>query len=392
MNTVRIIGLGTSDTDKMPLGVYKELTRAKKVFVRTMDHPAVRMLQDEGVEITSFDSYYEQEGTFQDTYKEITAALLTAARAEDVLYAVPGHPMVYETTTERLLEAADRGEVNVEIAGGQSFIDDVITALKIPVNENFQLLDGTALDIRDLDYRKHTLITQVYDQLSVSEVKVTLLEYYNYDAPVYLVDKAGSNDEEIIESTIAEIDFHVPDSNLLCMFVPKVSGEMYDNKTIGYMINVFDKLVSEDGCPWDNKQTHESLERYLLEESYEVIEAIEKQDDDGLVEELGDILLQVALHAAIGKKDGYFDFYDVLASLNKKVVHRHPHVFGDTTVNNMDDLNEVWAKAKAAEGKKPKVKHEKEYAASVLKWMKQTIHHKKPLHEIITEDDIHETR
>lgn len=392
MNTVRIIGLGTSDTDKMPLGVYKELKNAKKVFVRTMDHPAVAMLQDEGVEITSFDSYYEREDTFQDTYEEITAALLTAARAEDILYAVPGHPMVYETTTERLLEAADRGEVNVEIAGGQSFIDDVITALKIPVNENFQLLDGTALDIRDLDYRKHTLITQVYDQLSVSEVKVTLLEYYNYDAPVYLVDKAGSSDEEIITSTIAEIDFHVPDSNLLCMFVPKVSGEMYDNKTIGHMINVFDTLVSEDGCPWDNTQTHESLERYLLEESYEVIEAIEKQDDDGLVEELGDILLQVALHAAIGKKDGYFDFYDVLSSLNKKVVHRHPHVFGDATVNDMDDLNEVWAKAKAAEGKKPKVKHEKEYAASVLKWMKETIHHEKPLHEIITEDDIHETR
>lgn len=392
MNTVRIIGLGTSDTDKMPLGVYKELRNAKKVFVRTMDHPAVAMLQDEGVEITSFDSYYEREDTFQDTYEEITAALLTAARAEDILYAVPGHPMVYETTTERLLEAADRGEVNVEIAGGQSFIDDVITALKIPVNENFQLLDGTALDIRDLDYRKHTLITQVYDQLSVSEVKVTLLEYYNYDAPVYLVDKAGSSDEEIITSTIAEIDFHVPDSNLLCMFVPKVSGEMYDNKTIGHMINVFDTLVSEDGCPWDNTQTHESLERYLLEESYEVIEAIEKQDDDGLVEELGDILLQVALHAAIGKKEGYFDFYDVLSSLNKKVVHRHPHVFGDATVNDMDDLNEVWAKAKAAEGKKPKVKHEKEYAASVLKWMKETIHHEKPLHEIITEDDIHETR
>lgn len=392
MNTVRIIGLGTSDTNKMPLGVYKELKNAKKVFVRTMDHPAVAMLQDEGVEITSFDSYYEREDTFQDTYEEITAALLTAARAEDILYAVPGHPMVYETTTERLLEAADRGEVNVEIAGGQSFIDDVITALKIPVNENFQLLDGTALDIRDLDYRKHTLITQVYDQLSVSEVKVTLLEYYNYDAPVYLVDKAGSSDEEIITSTIAEIDFHVPDSNLLCMFVPKVSGEMYDNKTIGHMINVFDTLVSEDGCPWDNTQTHESLERYLLEESYEVIEAIEKQDDDGLVEELGDILLQVALHAAIGKKEGYFDFYDVLSSLNKKVVHRHPHVFGDATVNDMDDLNEVWAKAKAAEGKKPKVKHEKEYAASVLKWMKETIHHEKPLHEIITEDDIHETR
>ena len=393
MNTIRIIGLGTSDIDKMPLGVYKELKAAKQLFVRTMDHPAAVMLKDEGAEITSFDSYYEQNDTFEGTYEHITDTLLKAAETADVLYAVPGHPMVYETTTERLLEAAAAGQVNVEIAGGQSFIDDVITALKIPVNENFQLLDGTDLNIGDLDYNKHTLITQVYDQLSVSEVKVTLLEYYNYDAPVYLVDKAGSADENIIESTISEIDFHVPDSNLLCMFVPKAAGEQYDNRSIGHMVNVFDTLVSEEnGCPWDSVQTHASLERYLLEESYEVIEAIEKQDDNGLIEELGDILLQVALHSAIGKKDGYFDFYDVLSSLNKKVVHRHPHVFGDATVENMDDLNEVWVKAKAAEGKKPKVKHEKEYAATVLDWMKETIHHNKPLNEIIAEDDGHETR
>src|SRR5699024_1421874 len=392
MNTITVIGLGTSDTDKMPLGVYKQLAAAKKIFVRTMDHPAAVMLEDEGMDITSFDSYYEESDDFSNTYERITRTLLKEAEHGDVLYAVPGHPMVYETTTERLLDAEKEGKVKVVIAGGQSFMDDVITALKIPVNENFQLLDGTALNIRDLDYRKHTLITQVYNQLSVSEVKVTLLDYYHYDTPVFLVDKAGSADEEIIESTIAEIDFRVPDSNLLCMFVPKTSGEQYDNQSLGHMINLFDTLVGEEGCPWDKVQTHESLERYLLEESYEVIEAIEREDDEGLVEELGDILMQVALHAAIGKKEGYFDFYDILSSLNKKVKHRHPHVFGDASVENMEDLNKVWEKAKVEEGKKAKVKYEKEYAETVLKWMKTTIHEKRPLHELITGDDQHETR
>lgn len=391
MNTIKIIGLGTSDVDKMPLGVYKKLTSAKKVFVRTMDHPAVDMLEAEGMTITSFDAYYEQSETFTDTYEKIVETLLTAAETENVLYAVPGHPMFYETTTELLLEAEKNGKVNVEIIGGQSFIDDVVTALNVPVNENFQLLDGTALELTDLNYRQHTLITQVYDQLSVGEVKVTLLDYYTHDTPVFLVDKAGSPDEEIIETTLAEIDHRVPDSNLLCMFIPRVEDELYENKSIDYMIDIFDTLVGENGCPWDKKQTHKSLERYLIEESYEVIEAIEKEDDDGLVEELGDILLQVALHSAIGKKEGYFDFYDVLESLNKKIVRRHPHVFGDETVEDMDDLTKVWNDAKAAEGKKPKVKYEKEYAETVLEWMQETIHKKKPLAEIIKENNNHET-
>ena len=318
MNTIKIIGLGTSDVDKMPLGVYKSLKEAKTLYVRTLDHPAISMLRDEGVKLISFDDYYESADDFSSVYERITETLLEKSKTTDITYAVPGHPMFYETTTELLLKREKEAKVKVEISGGQSFIDDVITALEVPVNENFQLLDGTDLKVADLDHNKHTLITQVYNQLSVSEVKVTLLDYYEYDAPAYLVDKAGSEDQVIYEATIAEIDHQVPDSNLMCMYIPRQNSVSYDEKNIDYMIEVFDTLVGEEGCPWDKKQTHQSLERYLLEESYEVIEAIEKEDDDGLIEELGDILLQVALHAAIGKKEGYFDFYDVLKSLNQK--------------------------------------------------------------------------
>lgn len=391
MNTIKIIGLGTSDVDKMPLGVYKSLKEAKTLYVRTLDHPAISMLRDEGVKLISFDDYYESADDFSSVYERITETLLEKSKTTDITYAVPGHPMFYETTTELLLKAQKEAKVKVEISGGQSFIDDVITALEVPVNENFQLLDGTDLKVGDLDHNKHTLITQVYNQLSVSEVKVTLLDYYEYDAPAYLVDKAGSEDQVIYEATIAEIDHQVPDSNLMCMYIPRQNSVSYDEKNIDYMIDVFDTLVGEEGCPWDKKQTHQSIERYLLEESYEVIEAIEKEDDDGLIEELGDILLQVALHAAIGKKEGYFDFYDVLKSLNQKVVRRHPHVFGDSVVENEEDLREVWANAKAKEGKKPKVKHEKTYANIVLPWMKETIHKEVSPEKLVKEGVINET-
>lgn len=388
---ITILGLGSSDIDQMSLRIYRHLKNADHVYLRTIDHPAVEMLDEEGISYSSFDDVYERNDTFSDTYQTIVDELLNLSKDKDIVYAVPGSPLLYETTTELLLQAARNDtNVKVEIIGGQSFIDVCIEALKIPVNEGFQILDGTNLFLRDFNHHQHTLITQVYDQMSVSDAKLELLEYYSPDTWVYLVDKAGSSDEEIIECELSEIDYKVPTSNLMTMYVPKVSDVNLDNRSIYYMNELFNTLVSEEGCPWDKVQTHESLERYLIEEVYEVIEAIETEDDALLIEELGDILLQVGLHSAIANKEGYFDFYDVLTRLNEKLVHRHPHVFGDAIVETREDLNEVWQEQKAKEGKKERIKFEKEYADFILSWMKETIHNQRALSDILEENN--ETR
>lgn len=385
MHTINIIGLGSSDIDNMPLGVWRFLTECDTLYMRTMDHPAVQTLETEGLNITAFDDVYEESDTFSETYEKIVDMLMTEVRNKDVNYVVPGHPLFYETTTELLLEKEQAGEVKVNLIGGGSFIDVVINALKVPVNEGFQLLDATLLEYSDLNHHQHTLITQVYDQISLSEAKLTLLELYPADTKVKLADSAGSADEKIYEMPLHELDYLNIVSNRLTLYIPKVADERLDHRNIHHMTALFDRLVGEDGCPWDKVQTHQSIEKNLIEETYEVIEAIEREDDDAIVEELGDILLQVALHSAIANKDGYFDFYDVLKSLNDKIVRRHPHVFGDAEVNDMDDLSRVWKAAKASEGKKEKVKYEKEYGEKVLKWMHETIHHQVPLSELTEE-------
>lgn len=385
MHTINIIGLGSSDIDNMPLGVWRFLTECDTLYMRTMDHPAVQALETEGLNITAFDDVYEESDTFSETYEKIVDVLMTEVRNKDVNYVVPGHPLFYETTTELLLEKEQAGEVKVNLIGGGSFIDVVINALKVPVNEGFQLLDATLLEYSDLNHHQHTLITQVYDQISLSEAKLTLLELYPADTKVKLADSAGSADEKIYEMPLHELDYLNIVSNRLTLYIPKVADEGLDHRNIHHMTALFDRLVGEDGCPWDKVQTHQSIEKNLIEETYEVIEAIEREDDDAIVEELGDILLQVALHSAIANKDGYFDFYDVLKSLNDKIVRRHPHVFGDAEVNDMDDLSRVWKAAKASEGKKEKVKYEKEYGEKVLKWMHETIHHQVPLSELTEE-------
>ncbi len=383
MNKIKIIGLGTSDLDQMPRGVWKRLAGADKIYLRTKDHPVITELKDEGVETVSFDHLYEQNDNFEDTYSAIVDSLVEAVRTHDVIYAVPGHPMFYETTTELLLEKSRSGAFEVEISGGQSFIDVVVSALKIPVNEGFQVIDGTSFALGDLSFSQHTLVTQVYDVFSLGEAKLTLLEYYPPDMEVKIVDAAGSADEKIYVMPLHEIDHLDIKSNLLCLYIPKMDDEALAAGDIYYMADLFDTLVGEDGCPWDKAQTHETLEKHLIEETFEVIEAIEQQDDDAIIEELGDILLQVALHSAIGKKEGYFDFFDVLRSLNRKIIRRHPHVFGDASAESMDDLDRIWAEAKKKEGKTEKVKYEKEYGDKVLGWMKETIHEKRTLSEIL---------
>lgn len=121
-------------------------------------------------------------------------------------------------------------------------------------------------------------------------------------------------------------------------------------------MKIFDEFVEtiavlrgENGCPWDIKQTHESLKKHLIEESNEVIEAIDAKDDENLCEELGDVLLQVVLHAQIAAEEGRFTIEDVIRVVNDKMIRRHPHVFGDVVIESEEDQLRLWEEIKKQE-------------------------------------------
>lgn len=125
------------------------------------------------------------------------------------------------------------------------------------------------------------------------------------------------------------------------------NGEALDE-----LMAIMDRLLGPGGCPWDREQTHESLVRYLIEESYEVIEAIKIGDKEKLQEELGDLLLQVVFHAALAEREGHFDFAAVARTVSRKMVDRHPHVFGTMDLKTSDDVMDNWEGFKKKEGKK----------------------------------------
>lgn len=126
---------------------------------------------------------------------------------------------------------------------------------------------------------------------------------------------------------------------------------MKEKKTEKFLklVDILEKLRGEKGCPWDKKQNHQTLMKYLFEETKEYDEAVKKQDYENMKEELGDVLLQVIFHAQIAKENKKFDIYDVLDTINEKMVRRHPHVFGDSKVISEEEIRREWEEIKIKE-------------------------------------------
>lgn len=349
MNKILIIGLGAGTLEQLPLGIYRQLTKAEQVFLRTKEHPVVKELQSEGLTFSSFDNIYEKHASFEAVYEEICETLFKLAERQSIIYAVPGHPLVAERTVQLLLERANERGIEIELGGGQSFLDPLFQAVKIDPIEGFQLLDATSLKVDEFEIRQHMIIGQVYDSFMASEVKLTLMEKLPDDYGVYIVTAAGSREEQVTLVPLYELDREVSLNNLTSVYVPPVKDEVVLYKQFSKLRQIIAELRGPNGCPWDKEQTHQSLKKYLIEESFEVIEAIDEDDIDHLIEELGDVLLQVMLHAQIGEDDGYFSIDDVIESISDKMVRRHPHVFADSEAETADDVVKNWQEIKKAE-------------------------------------------
>ena len=133
---------------------------------------------------------------------------------------------------------------------------------------------------------------------------------------------------------------------LTSLYIPKSSKKMYN--TVHDLESIMNTLRGENGCDWDKKQTHESLKKYVIEEAYELCQAIDNDDIDEMIEELGDILLQVIFHCQIGKEEGYFDLKEVVNGICTKLINRHPHVFNNVDLD-MSQFEKTWEELKRDE-------------------------------------------
>ena len=343
-----ILGLGPGDPAKMTKEALDWLEFIPEVYLRTRQHPLVASFPA-GLQVYSFDDLYEKGDSFEAVYSQIVERVLELGqRPQGVTYAVPGHPYVAEATAPEIRRRAAQMGIAVRVIDGMSFLEPVFSALEIDPFPRLTLID--ALELASL----HTpnfppdapvLITQIYDRLSASGVKLTLNAVYPDEHPVILVHAAGTAEETIERLPLYEIDRSAKVGLLSALYVPALSPD----SSLESFQEVIARLRAPDGCPWDREQTHLSLRKYLIEETFEVVEALDQENMDALCEELGDLLLQVVLHAQIALEDGDFDLADVLAGINRKLVRRHPHVFANTAVDGVEGVLANWQKIKAEE-------------------------------------------
>ncbi len=348
---IYLAGLGAGNPEDLTQGLKALLEQKIPLRLRTAIHPTVDWLQEQGYVFQAFDAFYEQAASFEDVYRQIAEAVVQEAEQKDLIYAVPGHPMVAEKSVQLILAKAKERQIACRVLPAVSFLDAVFAVLQIDPAEGFCLLDG--LGQQKPNPELQLIVTQVYDQLTASEVKLNLLEYYSEEQPVKVVQAAGiPGQEKVVEIPLYELDRLDWLNHLTCLWLPPSSARQA--RQLAYLAGIVEKLRSENGCPWDREQNHQSLQPCLLEESYEVIEAIQNQDMDNLCEELGDLLLQVVFHAQLAKEEQDFELGDVIEGISQKMIRRHPHVFGQVQVANSQEVLANWDEIKKQEKKQAK--------------------------------------
>jgi tetrapyrrole methylase family protein / MazG family protein len=391
--TITILGLGPGDAALLTRAAWDLLQVAGVLYLRTAVHPTVAALPP-SLELRPFDALYESADDFDAVYERIATELVDRAQhGEEVVYAVPGHPLVAEATTRRLLALARERGVKTRIVAGLSFVEPVCAALELdPLEHGLQLIDALDLVIGEnrsesvvrsrlsvakdgkqpttdrswseiqgigpytppllpfpLVPTRPALICQLYSREVAAHVKLSLMERYPAEHPIGLVRAAGvAGEERLWRVPLHELDHQRDLDHLTCAYLAPLAP-LADLRGPEGIACVVARLLGPGGCPWDREQTHESLRPELLEEAHEVLEALDAGDMAALAEELGDLLLSILMHSEMARQAGDFDIGEVYQQIASKLIRRHPHVFGTTDVAGSDEVLRNWEAIKQAE-------------------------------------------
>ena len=348
---VTVVGLGPAGPDLCTTATLVAIDEHPHRLVRTVRHPAVSVLGDA---VVALDHHYESAASFTAVYAGVVEEVVAAAEVHSqILYAVPGSPMVAEHTVELLL-ADDR--VDVTLVPALSFLDLAWVRLGVdPLDDGVRIVDAHRFPVEAAGERGPLLVAQVDTPAVLADVVAAVVD--PPDEMVTVLQGLGTADERIVQALWDDLPDVVDPDHLTSLFVPRLAAPIASE--VQRFVDLVAVLRRE--CPWDSEQTHTTLRPHLLEEAHEVLEALDEFDEvsgegsGALEEELGDLLFQVVFHARIAADDGRFDLADVTRGIHDKLRHRHPHVFGPESgggpvgVDGSADVVANWDRIKQVE-------------------------------------------
>ena len=334
MSRIIVIGCGFR-REQLTLEAVEAIEGADKVLLRTGRCGLRDHLVEKGVAFETLDALYERAEDFDELIRLTTQAVLDASREGSVAYAVFD---VRDVSVQALLKTG--ADVRV-IAGPPA--EEGLWAFAEGATDCWA---ASEWETWTLHADRNALIREVDTRELAAEVKLKLMDCYPEESEIYV--RAGDGGVE--KTSLVELDRLPAYDHRLSVLVPAqrelTKLERYGFDELNRVIHI---LRSPGGCPWDRKQTHETLRTNLVEEAYEAVDAIDREDMDALYDELGDVLLQIVLHAEIAREHGDFTIGDVTTAITHKMIFRHQHVFGSAKADTADEVLDLWQKVKKAE-------------------------------------------
>lgn len=357
--------------DSVSLCAYKTVMGAECLFVQTIKHPSTAWIAEKGLEYASMDDVYDTVEDFDELNARIAQRLVCG---RDAVFAVCGRG-VYPELSDCIKKLAVVNNTDVVFLPSSGFAEAAACACGMDT-ANAYICSVNDLP-NEINVAVPLYIEEIDTRIAAGELKLRLCDFYPEDTTVVFAftDEHGVYMHRSIK--LFELDRQPEYFSTTVVLLRAYQLTELDRHGMGDVEQIMQDLRGPNGCPWDKKQTHESLKASLIEEAYEVLDAIEQQDSDSLCEELGDLLLHIAFHTQIEREKSSFALRDVCTGIVKKMIFRHPHVFSNASgINTAEDVADAWAKLKMQEKQQTSVSDTlcavpKSFPALVRSWKVQ---------------------
>lgn len=330
-----IVGLGERPED-LTLGALSRLKACQRVLVRTAEHETSRALAQLGIAFEALDAHYQSDD-FDELHESIARDVLNSQ--QDTVYAVPGGASLGDESVRVLVTQCVKQGHAWEIIPGVDWAGHA--AARFGGAGSTTIVSASDIEGFIPDSRHTLIVTEIESALAAGDVKLRLGEYYPDEHSIFLDGRC---------LPLYELDRQEGYSINTAILIPPAALLELERRDVAHLQQIMRMLRDPiGGCPWDRKQTHASLGKYLVEEAYEVLDAIESGEAERLADELGDVLLQVIFHAQIASEHAEFDLMEVSSAICRKMISRHPHIFADHGSLTEQEINAHWDAIKQEE-------------------------------------------